>query len=176
RARREATVDWREQGAEQIQDNWANHDAQGGREAEATLILPTVEREAPRWWQRGGRLSHWQIGLAAALVVVMLTGATFLISWAPRVGDSGAGHSLATPATRLDTSGLAAIPPTVAPTRTPEPRSTPTPRAPVHTTLGELCQDIYKFVPHIVEWTVPPGCYATIYSPDPAAYPFRPGF
>jgi hypothetical protein len=127
-----------------------------------------------RW--NGARLSRWQIGLAALLVLVTLTGATFLVSWAPHAGGSAATHLSASPANGVATGGLAAIPPPVTPTATASPRPTATSRPPLTTTLGELCHDSYMFVPHIVEWTVPPGCYATIYTPNPAAYPSRPGF
>jgi len=32
------------------------------------------------------------------------------------------------------------------------------------------------FIPDISQWSVPPGCYATIYTPNPANFPARPGF
>ncbi len=35
------------------------------------------------------------------------------------------------------------------------------------------CHDSVKFVPNISQWTVPPGCYALIYKPNPANYPPR---
>jgi hypothetical protein len=34
----------------------------------------------------------------------------------------------------------------------------------------EPCQDSYQFVPNITNWTVPPGCYANIYVPNPSNY------
>lgn len=34
----------------------------------------------------------------------------------------------------------------------------------------EPCQDSYKFVPNISNWTTPPGCYANIYVPNRANY------
>ncbi|HEU5349680.1 MAG TPA: hypothetical protein VFU63_13795 [Ktedonobacterales bacterium] len=37
-------------------------------------------------------------------------------------------------------------------------------------TAGQPCHDSYMFVPNITEWTVPPGCYATIFTPDPSQY------
>ncbi len=40
----------------------------------------------------------------------------------------------------------------------------------------EPCKDSYQFVPNISQWTVPPGCYANIYVPNPANYPYEPGF
>jgi len=40
----------------------------------------------------------------------------------------------------------------------------------------EPCNDPVKFLPVIEQWSVPPGCYANIYKPNQANYPFRPGF
>jgi hypothetical protein len=40
----------------------------------------------------------------------------------------------------------------------------------------EPCRDPVKFLPVIDQWSVPPGCYANIYKPNQANYPFRPGF
>ena len=40
----------------------------------------------------------------------------------------------------------------------------------------EPCNDPVKFLPVIEQWSVPPGCYANIYRPNQANYPFRPGF
>ena len=37
-------------------------------------------------------------------------------------------------------------------------------------TVGQPCHDSYMFVPNISEWTTPPGCYATIYTPDRTQY------
>jgi hypothetical protein len=34
----------------------------------------------------------------------------------------------------------------------------------------EPCHDSVMFVPNITQWTVPPGCYANIYVPNPANY------
>ncbi len=35
------------------------------------------------------------------------------------------------------------------------------------------CHDSVKFVANISQWTVPPGCYANIFKPNPANYPSR---
>jgi hypothetical protein len=40
----------------------------------------------------------------------------------------------------------------------------------------EPCNDPVKFLPVIEQWSVPPGCYANIYKPNQANYPFRPGY
>ncbi|HEX6543801.1 MAG TPA: hypothetical protein VF040_18745 [Ktedonobacterales bacterium] len=37
-------------------------------------------------------------------------------------------------------------------------------------TIGQPCHDSTMFVPNITVWTVPPGCYATIYTPDRSQY------
>ncbi len=38
------------------------------------------------------------------------------------------------------------------------------------------CHDATMFLPVITQWSVPPGCYANIYVPNPANYVQRPGF
>ena len=45
-------------------------------------------------------------------------------------------------------------------------------------TLGSIepCHDKVMFVPNISAWTVPPGCYGLVYTPNPANYVQRPGF
>lgn len=45
-------------------------------------------------------------------------------------------------------------------------------------TMGSIepCKDAVKFVPNISMWTVPPGCYSLVYTPNPANYVQRPGF
>ncbi|HEX8035549.1 MAG TPA: hypothetical protein VF510_16950 [Ktedonobacterales bacterium] len=45
-------------------------------------------------------------------------------------------------------------------------------------TMGSIepCKDAVKFVPNISAWTVPPGCYALVYTPNPANYIQAPGF
>lgn len=45
-------------------------------------------------------------------------------------------------------------------------------------TMGSIepCKDAVKFVPNISAWTVPPGCYSLVYTPNPANYVQRPGF
>jgi hypothetical protein len=48
--------------------------------------------------------------------------------------------------------------------------------APAANSNGEPCNDGVKFLPVMDQWAVPPGCYANIYRPNPANYPFRPGF
>lgn len=40
----------------------------------------------------------------------------------------------------------------------------------------EPCHDTYMFLPTITQWSVPPGCYANVYVPNPANYVQRPGF
>lgn len=40
----------------------------------------------------------------------------------------------------------------------------------------EPCHSSVMFVPNITQWTVPPGCYANVYVPNPANYANRPGF
>src|SRR5262249_59766780 len=134
-------MDWRGKGTERApadsmdsmdsMDTWRTWDSPRGNqehgEAEETLILPSLTRNRPQGSLSSVRLRRWQIGLAMALVMVTLTGATFLVSWAPHAGGSGDGHSSTNLATGLSSGGLAAIPPTIAPNSTARPRLTATP-------------------------------------------------
>lgn len=38
----------------------------------------------------------------------------------------------------------------------------------------EPCQSTNYWLPVISQWAVPPGCYGTVYAPNPANYPYRP--
>lgn len=43
-------------------------------------------------------------------------------------------------------------------------------------TAGQPCHDAVSFPANIGSWTVPNGCYAAIYFPNPANYPARPSY
>ena len=43
-------------------------------------------------------------------------------------------------------------------------------------TAGQPCRSATMFVPTISQWTVPPSCYANVYTPNPANYVYRSGF
>lgn len=147
-------------------------------EERETLVIPAA-RPRGQAERPAGLRRRLPVLVAGALVLVTLTGAVFLVSWTPASGAGGAGGKAArtpTAAAReaLRVMGNAAIAPTATPSPTPIPTATPVPT--VATTAAELCTDTYQFVPNIGEWTAPPGCYATIYSPNTADYPYRPGF
>lgn len=44
----------------------------------------------------------------------------------------------------------------------------------VGTTSIEPCQSKNYWLPVISQWAIPPGCYANVYTPNPADYPYRP--
>jgi hypothetical protein len=48
--------------------------------------------------------------------------------------------------------------------------------APIITGTSSLepCQSTNYWLPVITQWAVPPGCFGTVYSPNPADYPYRP--
>ncbi len=110
------------------------------------------------------------------MIVVTLSGASVLVS-------AASGRTSAPAQTQPPPLGRAASAPIQTPTTATTPtihtdaaRPTATLPAFNDTAAGELCHDATMFVANIQEWTVPPGCYATIYSPDTANYPDRPGF
>ena len=43
-------------------------------------------------------------------------------------------------------------------------------------TAGQPCHSSQMFVPNISQWTVPPSCYANVYTPNPANYVYRSSF
>jgi hypothetical protein len=63
----------------------------------------------------------------------------------------------------------------------PPPPATPTPGLPgaaAGTSLTEVepCRDTVIFPANIGQWSIPNGCYADVYVPNPANYPYRPIF
>lgn len=44
------------------------------------------------------------------------------------------------------------------------------------TTSGQPCHNAVSFPAHISQWTIPSGCYAGIYRPNPANYVSRPSY
>jgi hypothetical protein len=151
---------------------WSGDEGARADDLRATVIIPSMIKPPRR--QPRKRLS-WQIGAAVIMIVVTLSGASVLVSAAS--GRAGV------PTPTQPTFGRAAS----APIQTPVTAATPTihtnaarPTATLpafsDTAAGELCHDTTMFVANIQEWTVPPGCYATIYSPNTASYPDRPGF
>jgi hypothetical protein len=114
--------------------------------------------------------------------------------WVPNVSASDfvasvGSHPIGTPATPASTAqvdtGNAAVP-----TQTPKPKpatpsvpskpATTTPKKPASTsganTTGQPCHSSNMFAPNIGPWTVPPDCYANVYTPNPKNYVSRPGF
>lgn len=148
-----------------------------------TLVIPAARPRERRERPAAGLRRRLPVIVSAALALVTLSGAVFLVSWTPASGAAGAGghqqgataHTPTAAAKEaLRVVGNGAIAPTATPSPTPIPTATPVPT--IATTAAELCTDAQQFVPNIGEWTVPPGCYATIYSPNTADYPYRPGF
>ncbi len=74
----------------------------------------------------------------------------------------------------VNSLAVAATSPTVQATNTPTPKKpTPTP-APTWLgpdTTGQPCHSATLWAPNVGLWTVPPGCYGTIYPIDPSQYP-----
>lgn len=106
----------------------------------------------------------WAAGRWLALGVVVLVA---LVTQAQHLGNAfGASAPLGLGAL----SGSAALPPT------PTPTPAPNPSALGANTTGQPCHDSVMFVPNISQWTVPPGCYGDIYSPNPGNYVPRPLF
>lgn len=151
-------------------------------EERETVVIPAARPRSVRERPAAGLRRRLPLIVAATLAVVTLSGAVFLVSWAPASGAEGTARRGAaatqTPAAAARDAarvmGNAAIAPAATPSPTPSPTATPIPM--VATTAAELCTDAQQFVPNIGPWTVPPGCYATIYSPNTADYPYRPGF
>ncbi len=121
--------------------------------------------------------SREQITAIVGILVLLVTGTTFAVTRATP-------HATASNAHNAVLSGQSSSL-TSAPTGTPLPSgygptlsdaSTPVVSSPPADVTGEFCQQSYMFIPNISQWSVPPGCYATIYTPNPANFPYRPGF
>ena len=140
---------------------------------ERMLIVParprrhTVARQSP---PRRPVISGWSRYLTFAVVLVALVAALGyqIIQTTPQV--TGAAVALPIPSGHgpwSASSGALMVISTVAPVT----QSTTN----VPTTL-QPCHDANMFLPTITQWSVPPGCYGTIYQPNPANYVQRPGF
>ncbi|MGO8948267.1 MAG: hypothetical protein ACLQUY_11520 [Ktedonobacterales bacterium] len=121
--------------------------------------------------------SRAQLTAIVGMVLLLVTGTTFAITRAAPHGASASAHNAVV---GVRSSSLTSVP-----IGTPLPSgygptlsdgSTPVISSPPADVTGEFCQQSYMFVPNISQWTVPPGCYATIYTPNPADFPFVAGF
>jgi hypothetical protein len=134
------------------------------------------------------RLSHvWRArALVAVVITVIASVAVGLIqAWqmAPHTSAQAAGlgnaaaHALQT---EVATPGASGHGPTTGPWAATAASviviTAPPPSVKGGTSSIEPCNDPVKFLPVIEQWSVPPGCYANIYRPIQANYPFRPGF
>ena len=155
--------------------------------ASATAEEPISQREtalrlAPIRRRRGfssdRRRNAVAVSLGIALVLITLTGAGVIIA-APQQKnhasqqakvDAVSGKAAAAAA------NLSAATPSHTPTTPSHASSTPAPLIIHGTAAGEFCHDTVQFVANISQWTVPPGCYGTIYTPNQAQYPYRIGF
>lgn len=125
-----------------------------------------------------------------AVALVALLGFTIQAAHPPTAAAAAAGSSHHYAAVADDAAHvLRELPrfPTVRLPKTPSPSpvtlQTPPPviAPPIQTfpignpnTSGQPCHAIVAFVPNISQWTVPPGCYGAIYTPNPANYVARP--
>jgi hypothetical protein len=141
-------------------------------------------RSAPRVWNSLQRVlrpgSREQLTAVIGIALLLVTGTTFAVTRGPynlalNAHSSGLQErtdraSTAPPATPFGTPLPSGYGPTLSDV------STPVISSPPADVTGEFCQQSYMFVPNISQWTVPPGCYATIYTPNPANFASRPGF
>ena len=121
-------------------------------------------------------VSRERVGALIGLALLLVTGTTFAIT---RV-SSGSSTSARNAVAQARTTSI-----TAPPLGTPLPSgygpmlsdgSTPVVTRPPADVTGEFCQQSYMFVPNISQWTVPPGCYANIYTPNPANFTYVIGF
>jgi hypothetical protein len=56
------------------------------------------------------------------------------------------------------------------------PQPSPAPSPGTGASGREPCRSPDYWLPVITQWAVPPGCYGYVYQPDPADYPYRPGW
>jgi hypothetical protein len=140
-----------------------------------------------RWFGTNGRHVHEsafkvgsreQLTAIIGIVLLLLTGTTFAVTHVIRQTPSSTGHHTAVVQGQSTGGGSVLIgtplPSGYGPTLSDG--STPVVSSPPNDVTGEFCQQSYMFVPNITQWTVPPGCYATIYTPNPVNFPARPGF
>ena len=168
------------------------------RLARASSMLPRAERPAasqrlrdphgdeqtlivPAWSPAPGQISsqpkirssgsRWSrplmfVGVALTVVVVLAAGVAQALQAG---GHTSARANIPPPSGRgpwSSSSGAAIV---IAP---------PPPLQSAQGTLGTLepCHDTTMFLQTITQWSVPPGCYALVYRPNPANYVQAPGF
>jgi hypothetical protein len=148
------------------------------------VIAPTRPRTGPRWLplQLQSALeptfkagSREQLTAIIGIALLLVTGTTFAITRAPH-GPSANAHNAVLPGQAASLTAVIGTPLPSGYGPTLSDGSTPVVSSPPADMTGEFCQETYMFVPNISQWTVPPGCYATIYTPNPANFVYRPGF
>jgi hypothetical protein len=140
-----------------------------------------------RWFGTSGRHvqeplfkvgSREQLTAIIGIALLLLTGTTFAVTHVIHQSPSSTSHHNAVFQGQAAGGGSELIgtplPSGYGPTLSDG--STPVVSSPPTDVTGEFCQQSYIFVPNITQWTVPPGCYATIYTPNPVNFPARPGF
>jgi hypothetical protein len=152
------------------------------------VITPSQPQHQPPWpaseaWEgKDGPapkpVSRERVGALIGLALLLVTGTTFAVT---RVSSgSGPSPSARNAVVQGRTTSITALP-----LGTPLPSgygpmlsdgSTPVVTSPPSDVTGEFCQQSYMFVPNISQWTVPPGCYADIYTPNPANFKYVIGF
>ncbi|HEX9070143.1 MAG TPA: hypothetical protein VF807_15345, partial [Ktedonobacterales bacterium] len=132
-------------------------------------------------WALGGRLyaAEHRRSILSVLAALLIIGAFGLVSQASRLHTPAAQHLTSARAyhdLELD-KAMGAPPSTVTPAPTAtvhvvKPPAPPPPyNGPAVNTIGQPCHSDILWAPSLSNWTVPPDCYATIYSPDPSKYP-----
>jgi hypothetical protein len=146
----------------------------------------TPSHSTMRWFSAHGRHvfepafkagSREQLTAIIGIVLLLLTGTTLAITRVARQGPPAGVHNAVLQGPSNGGGSVligTPLPSGYGPTLSDG--STPVVSSPPNDVIGEFCQQSYIFVPNITQWTVPPGCYATIYTPDPANFPARPGF
>ena len=121
--------------------------------------------------------SREQLTAIIGVVLLLVTGTTFAITHAAPHSAAASAHNavLQGKSNSLSSSPIGTpLPSGYGPTLSDA--TTPVVSNPPADVTGEFCQQSYMFVPNISQWTVPPGCYATIYTPNPANFPAQAGW
>ena len=153
--------------------------ARGSHPEEQTLIVPTRPSmpvsTLPVRSGRGASGLRWSrplmfVGVVLTITAVLIVSVTQALQAGGHPGASAGTAASNTPAPTGRgpwTSSAGAV-------IVSAPR--PLQAAPGALNTLEPCHDSTMFLPTITQWSVPPGCYALIYQPNPANYVQRPGF
>lgn len=142
---------------------------------QSRALVPMPEASASDGWS--GVLRWWRYIAFGVVLLALVLAFGYSSLQAQQAGKAQVGGATPPPTGRGPWSTLSSIAAAPPPVKSAI-NAVSTGAFGVTGTMGSIepCKDTVKFVANISAWTVPPGCYSVIYTPNPANYVQRPGF